>query len=411
MDPDGPEGRVAERPVTVCHGGRRRERALAYLAGGLSRASAAMLLFIVPFRATAFGWSPTVVGLEIGAIFLGPMLVAVPMGRAVDRMGTHRVVLLGSFIGATAVMFCSVATTEWSLAAMLAVGGLGQSALWIAAQTAVGTDGGGSFGWLSAAAQVGNVAGPAIAGLLAVRAGDGSVFLASGGTIGALALVATLLRPGPSALPGTEVQRGHVVQQVAGLLRLPGIRLMLGITVLRVGLVVTRGSYYPLLLHGQGFSKATTGLFVALVALIGVVVAPIVGRLNSEGARRATLLGGMASASVAFTIAPAVSGMGLEVGTAVLLGVGLGISQPALLSQFNRLVPAECRGLAVGLRTSVARVSQLSVPVVLGLLVGTLALPMALVAFGLAGVLASGALGVSRRCSREVGPHDIAPSP
>lgn len=345
-----------------------------------------------------------IVGPEIAAIFIGPMLLAVPVGKALDRLGTRVVVLIGSVLGATAVALCSLTTTEEVMAALLAIAGLGQSALWIAAQTAVGVEGVGNFGWLSAAAQGGNIVGPVTAGLVAARAGDGAVFLASAGALGALALVTTLLRSTQSVLPGAEWGGGHVVKQAMGLLRLPGVGLMLGVTALRVGLVVVRGSYYPLLLHDQGFSKATTGVLVTLVALTGVVVAPIVGRLTADVARWAALLGGMAGGSVAFILAPAVSSMIPQVGIAVLLGVGLGISQPALLAQFNRLVPAESRGLAVGLRTSVARSSQVSVPVVVGLVVGAFSLPVALVSFGLVAVLTTGALAVSPARRGEVGP-------
>ncbi|MHB1486124.1 MAG: MFS transporter [Acidimicrobiales bacterium] len=385
-------------------GWRSGVNAPAYLAAGLSRASAAMLLFIVPFRVTALGWSPAVVGLEVGAIFAGPMLLAVPMGQMVDRLGVRRVVLLSSVLGATAVAFCSVATAEGPLAFLLVLAGLSQSALWIAAQTAVGAAGGGSFGWLSAAAQGGNVAGPVVAGIVAARQGDSAVFLASAGALGALALVTTLVKSAQPVAHEASQKRGHVVKQAAELLRRPGIRLLLGVTMLRVGLVVIRGSFYPLLLHHQGLSKASTGGLVALVALIGVVVAPIGGRLHTDLTKRVALLGGMAGASVAFVLAPAVTGMTPQLGVAAILGVGLGISQPTLLHQFNQLVPGEARGFAVGLRTSVARVSQLSVPVGLGLVVGVLSLPVALVAFGLVAMLTTGALAVSPAGRGGIGP-------
>lgn len=156
-----------------------------YWTAGLSRASAAMLLFVVPFRCAALGWSPAVVGFEVGAIFVAPMLLAVPMGRMVDRLGVRRVIFLSSVLGVTALACCSVTTTETLLAFLLILAGLGQSTLWIAAQTGIGTAGKAGFGWLSAAAQGGNVAGPVFAGFVAARNGDNVVFLASASACGA----------------------------------------------------------------------------------------------------------------------------------------------------------------------------------------------------------------------------------
>lgn len=322
-----------------------RESVLAYSAAGLSRASAAMLLFIVPFRVSALGRPPAVVGLEVAAIFAGPMLLAVPIGQMVDHLGVRKVVFLSCVFAAIALAFCSVTTAEGPLALLLASAGLGQSALWIAAQTEIGAAGGGGFGWLSAVAQGGNVAGPVLAGVLAAREGDSAVFLASAGVLCALAVVTTLVKSAQPVTDGASQKQGNMMKQAAELWR-PGIRLLLGITMLRVGLVVIRGSFYPLLLHHQGLSKASTGGIVALVALIGIVVAPIGGRLHSDAANRVALLGGMAGASVAFVLAPMVTGMTLQLGVAAILGVGLGISQPTLLHQFNQLLPAKSRGSA-----------------------------------------------------------------
>lgn len=136
-------------------------------------------------------------------------------------------------------------------------------------------------------------------------------------------------------------------------------------------------------------------MLVGLVAVIGVIAAPISGRLSSGVARRGALLGGMAGASLALAIAPAASGPAAQLGTAILLGLGLGISQPTLLFEFNRLVPGEVRGLAVGVRTSVARASQVGIPLGLGLVTGALSLSTGLIILGCCGILATGALARS----------------
>lgn len=379
--------------------GAHRETLLAYWAAGTSRASAAMLLFIVPLRASELHWSLSIVGLEIGAVFAGPLVLAMPLGRMVDRCGTRKVVLCGAMLGGAAASACSLTTSQGYLAVLLAAVGLGESALWIAAQATIGRQRQGSFGVLSAAAQGGNVVGPVLSGLIAASAGDRVVFLAVGGSLGMAALLAvTIGVPKPASDQGTP-ERSMILRQAGRLLRQREIALLLGATVLRVGLVVTRGSFYPLFLHAQGFSKSTTGLIVGVVALIGVVVAPMSDKLRRVLPGRRRLFAGLVGASAAIGLAPTMPWLGPQLAIATVLGLCLGISQPTLLAEFNLLLPGQARGLAVGLRTTIARASQLTVPIGVGMLASVFSVPTALMAIGSTGILLSGAFLIGTQVS------------
>lgn len=381
------------------NGGFLKESTLAYLAGGLSRASAAMLLLIVPLWAIGRGWTPAVTGLEVGAIFAGPLVLALPIGRMVDRLGARKVVLLGSLLGGGAASMCALATAPGTLAGLLVLAGLGQSALWIAAQAAVGGPSGGSFAFLSSAAQGGNVVGPVVGGLIASSAGDRAVFMLAGGTLAIAACIAALTA-GPSGCPGGNGAVGGIgtmVRHAGVLLRRREVGLLLTATMLRVAIVVVRGSFYPLFLHSHGFSKAITGLLVGTAALVGVGAAQMSDKLPKLLPGRGRLLAGMAGASAAIALAPAAPWLVPQLAIAALLGASLGISQPTLFSEFNRLIPQQVRGLAVGIRTSVARASQLALPIALGAVTGTLSLSAALAVLGGTGVLLTGALAKSLR--------------
>lgn len=316
-------------------------------------------------------------GLLVGLAALGPLLLSVPAGMLCDRYG-DRPVLIACALGALITSLLYVVTQSvWALALLQLVGGTARSTAWMAAQSYVSrmvttADRAARMGQFTFAANLSMLVTPPLLGALAASYGASLAFF--GMAFWCLMLLAVVLRlpryPSQYAAPDSAwLEPRRALVAATRMVRRREVVTVLIATFLRLGTIAVAQSFYPLYLHGLGYTATQIGWMFTLIFMASTVVAPSYGLL----ARRfpeGSLLWVSAGLSIAgICLAPLTDSTFTLILLALLHGAGIGLSLPALLSEMATRTAADERGLAVAVRAVVNRLGYLTVPVVLGLAV------------------------------------------
>jgi MFS family permease len=346
------------------------------------------------YQALAIQAPASVLGL-IGAGFaLVPVLLALPVGRLVNRLGERRLMLAGSLVTVAAslvFLFGSGSITGLLLAnAILGAGHLGCV---ISHQALVANGSAASrldtmFGYYTFSASLGQAVGPLLISTLAgsaVQPETARMFLAGTVMSAALVLLAGFTVPA-AAGQGRSLAFGEDAGSITQLLRTPGLLRALATSAVIVSAVDLIVVYLPAFGAERGLSAGLVGVLLTVRALFSMASRVLLGRMSSAFGRTRLMVASIlvsAGALGAVTIPMPVWGLFIVLAA---MGLGLGIGQPLTISWLIEQTPPRQRGVALSLRLGGNRIGQLSVPSVMGLLAAGL---------GAAGVLTATALAVA----------------
>jgi MFS family permease len=344
------------------------------------------------YRTLELGVPATWLGVLSASFAIAPLVLAVPSGQAVDRLGERRVMLAGSILICLAAgVFVLLGGGVAGLVAgsvLLGVGHLcsvvGQQAL-VANGTATGRHDT-AFGYYTFAASLGQALGPSLillfGGTRTIPA-TGAIFLSSLGLAGVLLLVSLLVRPSGHGRTDTAAVEGDGVRT---LLRRPGLLRALTVSCVVLAAVDITLVYLPALGTERGIASGTVGALLTLRAGASMASRLFLGRLSQRLGRRRLLLGSVAlsAAGMALSVVPMpVWALAVVI---VAVGLGLGAGQPLTMAWLAESTPPGLRGRAMSLRLTGNRLGQVLVPSAAGLLAaGT----------GAGGVLAFTAAGLA----------------
>ncbi len=374
----------------------RRSANLVFSIGIGQRASQSMVMLLIPLWVLRMHGSAFAIGADVAAVSVAPMFFAIPIGAAADRLGSRQVVLIGAISATVATILSISIGNVWLFGFWQMVAGLGRSAAWIGAQTSVTREGEqGSrrahrIGWLSLSAQVGNFGGPFLAGVLVSRANMTLAFLVAAGAIAAVAFSVTVrdasvgseIPPATSSPQEAPIEASRHFGRAFRLLGLPEFRLIIVGSVVRLGLIAIRNSFYVVYLHHLGWSPLNIGIVLSLGSAASAGAAAMTGTLHRRFEAEKLLYVSLFGMALAFTAVPFFGSFISQVTCQVVFGVGNGLSQTSLISLLSTATPRQDQGLAVGLRTSVNRAVQVSAPLLFGSLVTFVVLPTLLLGLG-----------------------------
>ena len=357
--------------------------------GELGRRSAAALLthstliqavtFLVRPAATYRAIELEVPGFALGllaasyAVF--PLLLAVPTGGLVDRLGERRLMAIGSAV----VLACSVFLLLWgSSIVTLVIGtaflGAGQLACVVGQQAVVANNAASSrmdsaFGYLTFAASLGQALGPlaiSLVGGASVRPDTQAIFFLSAcmslvlfvATFGVSAKVSSSKR---KAVVGDGGQGG-----VVSLLKTPGVARALATSATVLAVVDLTMVYLPALGSERGLTAATVGLLLTTRAVFSMVSRLLLGQMARKLGRMRLLVFSLALSTAALSAAAIPMPVWLLFVVMAVLGLGLGIGQPLTMSWLSAQAPAGQRGRALALRLAGNRVGQVVLPSAIG---------------------------------------------
>lgn len=322
-----------------------------------------------------------------------PLLLAIPTGGLVDRLGEKRLILAGSLVvlsSAVFLLFYGTSVTALIIgSALLGAGQLtcvvGQQA--VVANNAVASRLDSGFGYLTFAASLGQASGPLAISLIggsAVRPDTEALFILS-------AVLCVVLLATGFFIPGRRPQRdangtpAPAPGGVSALLKTPGLVRALATSATVLAVVDLTVVYLPALGAERGLSAGTVGLMLAVRAVFSMVSRLWLGQLSRWLGRTALLVWSLLLSTVALALAAVPMPEWLLFVVLALLGLGLGIGQPLTMSWLTAQAPPGQRGRALALRLAGNRIGQVILPSSIGVVAAGL---------GASGVLLAAALVV-----------------
>jgi MFS family permease len=392
---------------------------------------------IVTYRALDLGAGPFEIGLVQSAFSILPAATAVAIGRWVDRRGEARFLVAAMAVLAVASLATAVADSLPVLAAAMTLLGLGQITSHVAGQTMIANRGPRDqrelrYGWYATCASLGQLIGPAAAGLvLGASVAGGAAVSASGSgaasapgaaaapttslpaadgvvlnpqapvfVLGAamatvalgLALTIPHRRPRPRP-PGEEPSAG-LARAAWHVLRRPGMATAMLVSVTVLSSVDVLVAYLPAYGEAIGLPVETVGLLLAVRAGASLLSRLAMGVLIARLGRERLLAASMILAAVGVGALVVVPPTPVLVACMVAAGLGLGLGQPMTIAWVATRSPRRERALALGVRLTGNRASLLVVPTAVGALAGAAGLTS--IWLVVAGFLAFGAMAALR---------------
>ncbi|AZZ53212.1 MFS transporter [Rathayibacter festucae] len=344
----------------------------------------ALLTHAVLIQAVAFLLRPAAVyqaiQLDVPAWALGalgasfavvPLLIALPVGGLVDRVGARFVMACGSLltIAAAGLLLLAGGGLVGLLCgtALLGAGHLGcvvgQQA--VVAGGAAGTRLDSRFGYYTFAASLGQAIGPAFIPVFAgsaVRPDPAPLFLV-GGALAVLLLAVTtaIARPAPRATVEAPSEGSTL-----GLLRIPGLARALLTSATVVAAVDLTVVYLPALGAERGLPAGVVGALLTVRALASMASRLLLGATTFRFGRTRVMVAGIVVSAVCLVLTALPAPTALLFVAVALLGLGLGIGQPITMSWLIERTPADRHGRALSLRLAGNRMGLIALPTLLG---------------------------------------------
>jgi predicted MFS family arabinose efflux permease len=309
------------------------------------------------------------VGILIALFALFPMLLAVKMGRAIDRVGIARPIMLGCALMAAGCAIPSLVPGLSILYLSVLMIGTGFLAIHISVQHAVGamsdtTSTSANFSRLALGYSISSFIGPVLAGFAIDHLRHGIAYaIAAGCAVLALAFAANagLERVG-SGRPAARPASGGVMD----LLRNDEMRHIYIVSVLL-------GSAWDLFtfvmpIHGSrlGFSASTIGMILGCFSGATIVVRLAMQWIVRRYSEWQILATALMLALFCYALFPFMDDPASIMLVTALLGLALGSSQPNILALLHHASPAGRAAEAVGIRVTMSNASQVALPLAFG---------------------------------------------
>lgn len=341
------------------------------------------------------------VGTLIALFALFPMLLAVGIGRIIDRIGVRKPLMAGCASASAGVLLAALVPGIAVLYAAAILIGTGFTAIFIGAQHAVGTlsppdQRAAHFSRLSLGFSISAFTGPLVAGFAIDHLSHAAAYLACAlFTLLAFALTAGgALRELPGHNEKPAVRSGSAFGLLFGS-ELRGVYLV-GILLAAAWDLFTFVT--PIRGTQLGYSASTIGMILATfsAATFSVRLAmPMIVRRYHEWQ---VLTVALCLASVCYLALPFMQQPWTMAATAAALGVALGTSQPNVLALLHSGAPPGRGAEAIGIRATIGNASAVSLPLAFGAAGATLGLFA--VFWGLGLVIATGIPVAARRALR-----------
>lgn len=313
-------------------------------------------------------------GLLAASYAVFPLLLAVPTGGLVDRLGERRLMATGSAV----VLSCSAFLLLWgsSIVALVigtALLGAGQLACVVGQQAVVANNAASSrmdsaFGYLTFAASLGQALGPlaiSLVGGASIRPDTQAIFLLS--VVMGLVLFATTFVVPAHVSAGRKKASGPVPGgNAVSLLKAPGVARALATSATVLAVVDLTMVYLPALGDDRGLTAATVGAMLTVRAVFSMVSRILLGRVSRRIGRMRLLVVSLALSTAALAAAALPMPAWLLFVVMAILGLGLGIGQPLTMSWLSAQAPAGQRGRALALRLAGNRMGQVVLPSAIG---------------------------------------------
>ena len=376
---------------------------LAYASAGFGLSMVAQAAFLVPLRARELGASFDVIGLIVGAGAVVAMFAAVPSGALLDRWGPKRTFVVAALATAVLSALFPLVTNYWWFLALQPLLGLTRNLGWMASQSYIASIGTPAqrptlTGRFSMVSNVGQVGGPLLVGAAAQMVGFRWALLVPAAYALAFAVLGLLLADVQVRQQGQDRERqGAGLRSARELLAVVGIQVTLLLTVARLWITSVYVTFLPVYLTDSGLDVGVVGAVVATSGGVAAVAAPTAGYWARKASPVTVATLSLACGAIGLAVAPHITSVPAAFVVPALIGVGVGISFPLLLTVITTEAPPGQRGVALGLRGVATQGGMTAAPLVAGPVIGLFGIT---IGFTAAAVFAAAMLVGARELSR-----------
>jgi len=349
----------------------------------------------LPLFGRTFGVGAALVGSLVSVYALGRLILDVPAGYLVDRVGRRPVLLTSAIVVAVAATLAGSAGSFAQLVVWRFLQGIGSGLFTTAAMVAMADLGGPihrgrALSVFSGAFLIGASLGPSVGGIVASHWGPRAPFMVYGG-LAALCLVWVYLQV-PETSPAAPRRPSDVPE--AAPRPFPYVDLaLIGLVTFAVFFTRAggRATILPLFAYNQlGASATQVGMLLSSLAIMNMIVLYPTGALSDRFGRKLAIVPSVLLMALAFIqMSRASSFSGLLAG-AVLLGIGSGVGGPAPAAYMADLGPPARMGAAMGLYRAIGDLGFFVGPIAMGWVADTFSYSSALA--GIAGLLVAAVL-------------------
>ncbi len=331
----------------------------------------------VSLYALHLGASAAVVGVLLALYAFVPMFTAVAAGRLSDRIGVRRPMITGSLALAAGAVLPAVVPGLPALFASATIVGVAFMLFQVATQNATGEMDGPSgraqnFSLLALGYSISGFLGPLISGF---TIDHGSYALA----FAVLALVplvpAIILGTGRLRLPGPHPARP--AKPVGGALTLLTHRKLRRVFFVNVLLAMGWDLHMiviPIYGASLGLSATQIGMILAAFAAATFIVRFSMRWIVRHYSEHQVLTFALVTAGLVYLLFPFLASAPTLMALSFALGLGLGMSQPMVMSLLHSHAPPGRMGEAAGVRMSLVQSMAVAVPLTFGTLGATVGL-------------------------------------
>lgn len=331
-----------------------------------------MILPLMPFYARTFGASALMVTLLIVS-FTAAQLVSAPMwGRFSDRYGRRPALLIGLGAAAVAYVVFAFANSLWLLLLSRVVQGAGGGTVGvIQAYVADATEPryrAKALGWLSAATNVGVALGPPLGSLALLAGRSGPGLAAAALCVINMAFAWKYLRESREVHAGTSMQKAKgasraAIAYVVTHAREPGPRLI-WIYAIAMGAFSGMSAILALFLMDRfGITERRIWIFFTYIGTISVVTrAGVLGwAVDKFGEAQLSRIG-LILLSTGLLTFPFVHNYVLLAIVIACIPLGTAFTFPCVTSLLSRAIPANERGLYMGVQQAYGGMARVIIP-------------------------------------------------
>nr|MDP2190586.1 MFS transporter [Rhodoferax sp.] len=327
-------------------------------------ARVALSLYAIHLGASTF-----TVGLLIGLLSVLPMLLSVHMGRWSDRVGIVRPASIALSVVALGTLLPALYASITSLCIASVLLGSGFMLMHVSISNAVGhastpATRTRAFTLLALGFSTSTVLGPVIAGFSIDYAGHGATFVVLAAfSVLALGVLAWVRKTAPArAAHSARPHDAHVLD----LVRDAPMRAVFIVS----GLLSMGWDMFTFMVPVQGarigLSASTIGLIMGTFGVATFVVRLAMPGINRHLSEWQTLTAALAITAFVYLLFPLFTAVPVLLALAFLLGLGLGSTQPMVMSLLHKVAPAGRTGEAVGVRATLMNASQTFLPLLFG---------------------------------------------
>ena len=336
----------------------------------LTHAGFAGMKLVLPLHALSLGVAPFSVGFMLALVALCPMLIALYVGRLVDRIGPRRPMLWGTIGVLAALLVPCLFPGVVALYVMALLVGTAFQFFFVPTQGITGALGGAAerarnYSLLAIGFSIASFLGPLIAGFSIDYLGYRAAYLAL--AIGPFCAVLLLWFKG-GLLPKAAVAASDEARKQSsfGLLRNTKLRDAIAASSLISIAWDLYQFYFPIYGHSIGLSASTIGVVISTFAVAVFTIRVALPRMMKIWSEFEILLYAIGFSGAVFVLFPFFTNPYLLAGASFLLGLGCGVGQPMSMSLIYALSPPGRASEGAGLRVMFNHFTHLVVPIAFG---------------------------------------------